>query len=229
MSVEPTSDVEAAAPSAPSGSPRSRQYESAEGEWFIRIGESEYKAPNYAVLRQWISEGRIPTTANVWHPMLTQWTLVPDLDPQATPQHRAITHMRPGLMASRFEISERFRSARTLDDVREVLDARLSKIAERVTHERTAIIAHSIAATFGSINRKDFAKVRVHPRDDGYLIAADVIYQPSGFFWLFFIIGLFTPGFIWFLIPIGFYLYQKGTVRDALQQAFKRVRDEMET
>lgn len=105
----------------------------------------------------------------------------------------------------------------------------MNKISERVTHENDGVTAHSIVATFGSINRTTAAKVRVQPREGGFLITADVSYTPSPLFWVFFIIGLLSPGWVWFLIPLGFYLYQKGMVGDALQQAFKRVRDEMET
>jgi hypothetical protein len=129
----------------------------------------------------------------------------------------------------RYEVSERFRSLKTADEVWRVVLEQVNKISDGVSHENDGVIAHGIVATFGSINRTTAAKVRVQPREAGYLLTADVSYTPSPLFWVFFIIGLFTPGFVWFAIPLGFYLYQKGMVRDALQQAFKRVRDEVET
>jgi hypothetical protein len=129
----------------------------------------------------------------------------------------------------RYEVSERFKSSRTADEVWRVLLDQVTKISDRVSHESDGVTVHGIVATFGSINRTTFAKVRVQPREAGFLLTADVTYTPSGFFWLFFIIGLVSPGWVWFLIPLGFYLYQKGMVRDALQQAFKRVRDEVES
>lgn len=129
----------------------------------------------------------------------------------------------------RYEVSERFRSSKTAEEVWRVVLEQVNKISDRVNHENDGVTAHGIVATFGSINRTTFAKVRVQPREAGFLITADVTYSPSGFFWLFFIIGLVTPGFVWFLIPLAFYLLQKGMVRDSLQQVFKRVRDEMES
>jgi hypothetical protein len=129
----------------------------------------------------------------------------------------------------RYEVSERFRSSKTADEVWRVVLEQVGKISDRVAHESDGVTAHDVVATFGSINRTTAAKVRAQPREAGFLITADVSYTPSPLFWVFFIIGLVSPGFVWFAIPLSFYLYQKGIVRDALQQAFKRVRDEVET
>jgi len=55
---------------------------------------------------------------------------------------------------------------------------------------------------------------------------ADVTYKPSGWFWVILIITLFT--WVFWLIPIAFYLVQKDTVRTAIAEAFTRVRNEFD-
>lgn len=63
------------------------------GDWIIRVGEQEYRAPDLQTVRHWIAEGRIPRTAYVWDPNLAphllQWQLassfIPGNSGHATP------------------------------------------------------------------------------------------------------------------------------------------------
>lgn len=56
---------------------------------------------------------------------------------------------------------------------------------------------------------------------------ADVTYKPSLGFAVAFLSGLLFL-FFW-LIPVAFYLTQKGAVRSAVERALSRVRDEFES
>lgn len=127
-----------------------------------------------------------------------------------------------------FELSERFRSSHAPEQVWRTVTEQLQRISARVTTEGDAVVARSVEATFGSINRTDSTRVRLHRKEDGYLLTANVTYRPSGWFWIFFIVTLVTTWVFW-VVPLAFYLYQKNTVKNALSGALKRVRDEVET
>jgi len=43
------------------------------GEWQILVGEQKYGASNLEQVRAWIREGRIPLTAQLYHPSLGDW------------------------------------------------------------------------------------------------------------------------------------------------------------
>ena len=96
-----------------------------------------------------------------------------------------------------------------------------------LTRQGDRIVVKYIQASFGSINRNDITTIELKKGDSGYLLVADVCYRPSVAFWIIFILTIFSA--IGWLIPIAFYLMQKNTVKDAIRDAFKRVRDECET
>ncbi len=45
----------------------------AENDWLIRVGEQEYRAENFEMLRQWFIDRRVPPTALVYHPTIGAW------------------------------------------------------------------------------------------------------------------------------------------------------------
>lgn len=128
----------------------------------------------------------------------------------------------------RYEISE---SITTDKEFREVMGEALSqfrKIARTTAiHNNEELIVRGIEATFGSINHKSLVVVSARKRADGWLLIADVKYTPSFWFWIFFLTGLFSA-FFW-IIPLGFYLAQKSSVREAIERCLARVGDEMRT
>lgn len=54
-------------------------------DWLIRVGEQEYRAPTLETVKQWCAEGRVPMTALVYHPSLTEWKTAAQLVGQPAP------------------------------------------------------------------------------------------------------------------------------------------------
>lgn len=127
----------------------------------------------------------------------------------------------------RFEISERLKSKHSPNEMIKVLEAQFSKISESISVVGNKVEAKSIEATFGSINRDDRTVIEVREIEGEYLIVADISYQPSMWFWIFIIIGLFT--WVFWAVPIVFYLLQKNTVRDAVKSCLERVKNEFQS
>ncbi|HBJ35381.1 MAG TPA: hypothetical protein DDZ51_11650 [Planctomycetaceae bacterium] len=88
-----------------------------------------------------------------------------------------------------------------------------------------SLSVHGIEASFGSINRTDRTDVTVRPANGGYVLVADVKYSPSVFFWIILIVTIFT--YVFWLIPIAFYLLQKKTVKEGIQDCFRNVINEL--
>ncbi len=126
----------------------------------------------------------------------------------------------------KFEVSERIRTTKSQDELLTVLEAQLKKVAETVQRSGQTIEAKSIEASFGSINRKDTTTVSIKKADDGWLVVADVHYRPSVAFWIILIITLFT--WVFWLLPIAFYLLQKNSVRTAITECLQRVKNEFD-
>jgi hypothetical protein len=127
----------------------------------------------------------------------------------------------------KFEISQTFRTNRSKQEVVNFLEGQLRRVSERVTRSGDTVTAKSIEASFGSINRADSSVFSVREKERGFICVADVNYRPSIFFWVL-LIALFFTWVLW-LIPIGFYLVQKKTVRSAIADVFSRVKDEFES
>ncbi len=123
-----------------------------------------------------------------------------------------------------FEVSERITTTAAKEDILKVLETQFTKVAVDVKRYDDTLFVKSIEATFGSINRTDKTKVELKNVDDGFLAIAYVHYRPSGAFWIILIITLFT--WIFWLIPIIFYLIQKKTVQNSIQEVFIRVKNE---
>lgn len=126
----------------------------------------------------------------------------------------------------KFEVSEQIRTCQDRRAVLKTLEVQLKKIST-VRVEGDVITARAIENTFGSINRYSGAVVTVQQGETGVLCIADVTYRPSVMFWIFFVLGLFAYGLL-FWIPIVFYLTQRKTVRSAIVDVFARVKNEFE-
>ncbi len=125
----------------------------------------------------------------------------------------------------RYETSERITSNRPKSDLLEVLREQFSKISDGIRQDGGTLTAAAIATTFGAINRWDRTTISIRTCDGGYLIVADVNYRPSGFFWIFFVLGLFGYFVVW-IIPVAFYLYHQSVVKNAVATCLLRVKNE---
>lgn len=126
----------------------------------------------------------------------------------------------------RFEISERIRSNRSEHEIFSELMQQFKKVSTTTESDHQSFKAVDIEATFGSINRHDETTVRMKPMDDGWLLVADVLYRPSIAFWIILFFTLFS--WVFWLVPLGFYLYQKKTVKAAIEACFARIKNEFE-
>lgn len=124
----------------------------------------------------------------------------------------------------RFEISERIATQCAAQDLFAALEEQFRKVSRQVSVDTGRLKAVSIEATFGSINRKDETIVSIKPLEGGYLLVADVWYRPSVAFWIILLLTLFS--WVGWMIPLGFYLWQKKTVSQAIRSCFERVRNE---
>lgn len=123
-----------------------------------------------------------------------------------------------------FEVSERLVTNDPPEAVMEFAQAQFAKISSRTRLERGQLIVRLIEASFGSINRTDVTRVSLQRVGGGYLLVSETDYRPSGWFWLFLIILLFS--YVGWLIPIAFYLYQRGTVKGAIESTIRRIVNE---
>lgn len=124
----------------------------------------------------------------------------------------------------KFEISERIRTLKPQDELITALEKQFRKVAESTQRTGQTIEVKSIEASFGSINRKDTTVVSINKADDGWLVVADVHYRPSTAFWIILIITLFT--YVFWILPIAFYLLQKNTVKSTITECLLRVKNE---
>lgn len=123
-----------------------------------------------------------------------------------------------------FEVSERLVTNESPEAVMEFAQRQFSKISNKTRLEGVKLTAKMVEASFGSINRSDVTRLTLQRTGGGYLMVSETDYRPSGWFWVFLIILLFT--YVGWLIPIGFYLYQRGTVKAAIESAINRIVNE---
>lgn len=126
----------------------------------------------------------------------------------------------------KFEVSERIRTSEPKERVLGEIEAQFRKISEKISRSGEVITAKSIEASFGSINRKDVSVISLRDKEDGFLCVADVNYRPSAAFWIIILISIWT--YVFWLIPIVFYLIQKKSVRAAIEDALRGVKNEFE-
>lgn len=125
----------------------------------------------------------------------------------------------------RFQVTERIATNAAITDVGNAMLAYFRRIATSAVPVNGILRVTSIQASFGSINRTDVTDITIQPADDGYLLIADVKYRPSVMFWPILIITLFT--WVFWLIPIVFYLLQKDTVKRGIEEGFRNVKNEL--
>ncbi len=124
-----------------------------------------------------------------------------------------------------FDVSRRFKANASQNDIAKFLESSFRKTAQSVlNNDRGILNVESINATFGSINRNDKTTVEIKEKDGDIVLVANVSYNPSGWFWVFFVCGLFTT--VGWLIPVIFYFYQKNTVKTAIEEIFNRTETE---
>jgi hypothetical protein len=123
-----------------------------------------------------------------------------------------------------FEVSQRLITNDTPDTVMDFAQRQFSKVSSKTRLENGQLKVRMVEASFGSINRSDVTCVQLQRINGGYLVVSETNYRPSGWFWLFLILLLFS--YIGWLIPIAFYLYQRGTVKSAIQSAVDRIVNE---
>ena len=123
-----------------------------------------------------------------------------------------------------FEVSQRLITNESTDNVLEFAQRQFSKISNKTRLKDERLTVRMIEASFGSINRSDVTRVQLQRVGGGYLIVSETDYRPSGWFWLFLILLLFS--YVGWLIPIAFYLYQRGTVKSAIQSSVDRIVNE---
>lgn len=126
----------------------------------------------------------------------------------------------------RFEASERVITQCSQNEILSELENQFRKISNSVYKSGQTIEAKSIEASFGSINRKDTSIVSLKKMDGGWLMVVDVNYRTSVAFWIILILTFFT--WIFWLLPIAFYLIQKNTVRTAIMECLQRVKNEFD-
>ena len=141
---------------------------------------------------------------------------------RARPQHRG------GLGVSNLEMSVRLRTTEPLDSVQEQLRSQFATIATRVLKAEDGFVVTGIdGSTLGSINREDSTHIEVKPTGDGCVVIATVRYAPSVWFWVFFVLTIFTA--IGWVIPLAFFLMQKQTIQAAIERVFSRIKDELDS
>ena len=123
-----------------------------------------------------------------------------------------------------FEVSERLVTNEPPEAIMEFAQRQFAKISRKTRLESGQLTARMVEASFGSINRRDVTRITLQRVGSGYLLVSETDYSPSVWFWVLLIILLFS--YVGWLIPIGFYLYQRGTVRSAIQSASSRVVNE---
>jgi len=124
----------------------------------------------------------------------------------------------------KFEVSERITTSADKEEILRGLEEQFKKVSQSVMRNGDSLVAESIEASFGSINRSDTTTLDIREMDDGFLVLANVHYRPSVAFWIILLITLFT--YVFWLVPIVFYLVQKKTVQTGIQEVFTRVKNE---
>lgn len=125
----------------------------------------------------------------------------------------------------KFQVNERIFTTVTSSDLLDVLESQFNQRSESIKRQGNFLTASNIEASFGSINRTDVTEVSVQPTSDGFLIVANVKYRPSLWFWIISILLFFT--WILWLVPIAFFLIQKKTVKEAIEDCFRNTKNEV--
>ena len=123
-----------------------------------------------------------------------------------------------------FDVTERIQTKQSKADLFAALEMQFSRISSKISKNDDKLVVETINPTFGSINRADVTTISIEQREDGFFISAEVHYKTSFMFWIVFILLFFST--IGWLIPIAFFFYQKKTVKTAIEEVFKRIKNE---
>ncbi len=126
----------------------------------------------------------------------------------------------------KFATTQLIKTAAGAEQLLDALSEAFSPISESVERGRSSVVAKQIENTFGSINRDDQTTLTLRQKSNGWLITAETEYKPSKWFWIILVITLFT--WIGWLIPLGMYLYHKTLVKGGVENALRKVNDELE-
>lgn len=122
----------------------------------------------------------------------------------------------------KIQVTRRVKTTKDSSKLLEIIEDTLRGKAAKVRNDGSGIVAEGINQTFGSINRSDMTTFSSFKKDDGYMLSADCNYKPSVAFWVLIVIGLVLAaaggaGFLIIFPVVGFYLYHKKIVREALE------------
>jgi hypothetical protein len=125
----------------------------------------------------------------------------------------------------RFQVTERINTNALITEVGASLQENFQRIASTAQPVGSVLRVTSIQASFGSINRTDVTDIKIQRAENGYLLTADVNYQPSAAFWIILVVTLFT--WVGWVVPIAFYLLQKETVKRGIEEGFRNVKNQL--
>lgn len=123
-------------------------------------------------------------------------------------------------------LTEKIITTSKISEISEKLEKNFLNIANTVKIRNKKIHIFGLCSdVLGSINRKDFTEVKIKKLNNGFLIKCHVYYKPSNFFWIFFILGVFS-GILW-IIPLIIYFYHKNLIKNAIKEVLKSSKDEL--
>jgi hypothetical protein len=123
----------------------------------------------------------------------------------------------------RFEISEPVYTNRNENEVLDRVLRHFKKVAETFKISDSEISVTDIEATLGSQIRKDKTSVSLTKINNGYLVVADVRYNPSILFWFLLPLGVVLPIVGWF-IPIGLLVWHYYIVKNSVGRVLRNIR-----
>lgn len=128
----------------------------------------------------------------------------------------------------KFQVNERVVTDMEPHQLLDIIQDQFKMIATSVKRDNRVVTVKGVESTFGSINRADSSEVTVRSNkgSNSRLIVVVTKYRPSVMFWILLI--LLSTTFIFWPIPIVFYLMQKNAVKDAITNCLRNVKNEVE-
>lgn len=124
-----------------------------------------------------------------------------------------------------FESSIRLQTDEPSETILQAISAQFENAATSVRAASDgSLVIEGIEPSFGSVNNENTSRIELRTMNGGYLVVASTYYRPSFVFWILFLILLFT--WVGWLIPLGFYLWQKQAVQKRIERIFARINDE---
>lgn len=127
----------------------------------------------------------------------------------------------------KFEISERLKTAKGEEGVLDSLEEHFKKVSDKIRREGKEIIIEEVDSMFFTGLKRDVTTIKIQKKETGYLCVAATDYRMSWFFWALVILAFFTAG-VSLLFQVGYYLYLRRIVKDAISGVLRRVKDDIE-